>query len=397
MNISITFTNTLLFLYALLAQDLSPSLTTPQPLQIPKQVQPRNKNPRPIIPTMEVSVLSNNSKNYVPCPPNSREAVPFDTEIFKGSAILICRTTPEDPHYKGFFSGKRFFELQVQGAFKRLPIGEIVVGGESTNKMDLGIIMRSLCKAVCKFAASIITDLHFSFGDQQTQEDYELPHMSAPLFSTMDKVVVTAKGDVPPVMGVPFVEDPEYRKKRMKFKCTEDARIDLTNTYSFSVASSNLDFCKWTTVNIPMVRPMDLRTIWGDSDLRLVAYEIPRDVVSKYPNKHPQKHVNYVLNIKLCGLDPDKAVEIALDGNDEDYDEDDKDGVMSPDETLSPYLPVPQHQSSSASSSVYLEAHIHHENNNKQGVSSTQDAETTNGGGSEYVSSVEGNKNEGVK
>jgi hypothetical protein len=57
------------------------------------------------------------------------------------------------------------------------------------------------------------------------------------------------------------------------------------------------------------------RTIWGDSDLRLVAYEIPKEVVSKFPNKHPQKLVNYVLNIKLCGLDPNKPVEIALDGN----------------------------------------------------------------------------------
>jgi hypothetical protein len=211
---------------------------------------------------MEVSVLSNNSKNYVPCPPNSREAIPFDTEIFKGLAILICRTEPEDPHYKNFFTGKRFFELQVQGSFKRLPLGEIVVGGESTNKMDLGIIMRSLCKAVCKFGASIIPDLHYSFGDPQNKDDYELPHMSAPLFSTMDKVVVTSKGGVPPVMGIPFIEDPEYRKKRMKFKSTQDAGINLTNIYSFSVASSNLDFCKWTTVGIPMVRPMDLRYIF---------------------------------------------------------------------------------------------------------------------------------------
>jgi hypothetical protein len=43
------------------------------------------------------------------------------------------------------------------------------VGGESTNKMDLGIIMRSLCKAVCKFGASIVPNLHYSFGDDQVR------------------------------------------------------------------------------------------------------------------------------------------------------------------------------------------------------------------------------------
>lgn len=161
------------------------------------------------------------------------------------------------------------FELQVQGQFKRLPIGEIVVGGESTNKMELGLIMRSVCKAVCNFGSSIINDLHFSFGDFQSSLDYQLPHMSAPLFTTMDRVIVTPEKNPVPKMGEPFIEDPEYRKKRMKFKTIEDANIKLNNIYSFSVASSNIDFCKWCTVGIPMVRSMDLRTIWGDSDLRL--------------------------------------------------------------------------------------------------------------------------------
>ena len=150
-----------------------------------------------------------------------------------------------------------------------------MVGGESTNKMELGLIMRSVCKAVCNFGSSIITDLHFSFGDFQSSFDYQLPHMAAPLFTTMDRVIVTPEGSGPvPKMGEPFIEDPEYRKKRMKFKNIDDANIKLNNIYSFSVASSNIDFCKWCTVGIPMVRPMDLHTIWGDSDLRLGNVEI---------------------------------------------------------------------------------------------------------------------------
>lgn len=119
--------------------------------------------------------------------------------------------------------------------------------------------------------------------------------------------MVTPAGSTPPTMGRPFVEDPEFRKKRMKFKSIEEAKISLDNTYSFSVNSSNIDFVAWSTVGIPMVKPMDLRTIWGDSDLRLVTYEIPRNVLQKYPNKHPFKMLNYALNIKIRGVDPLKS------------------------------------------------------------------------------------------
>lgn len=30
-----------------------------------------------------------------------------------------------------------------------------------------------------------------------------------------------------------------------------------------------------------------------------VAYEIPKEVLVKHPNKHPQKYVNYLLNMKV--------------------------------------------------------------------------------------------------
>lgn len=61
------------------------------------------KNLAPIIPTLDCSILSNLSKNYIPCPPNSRKPVPFETEFFKGIALLVVRTKPEDPHCANFF------------------------------------------------------------------------------------------------------------------------------------------------------------------------------------------------------------------------------------------------------------------------------------------------------
>ena len=204
---------------------VTPRITTKKSKDIPK-------NPRPIIRGLEVAVLSNNSKSYVPCPPNSRTPVPFETEIFKGHILLILRTNPPDPHFKQLFEGKkRMFELQVQGKFKRLPMGEIVVGGESSNEMELGMIMRTICKSVCNFAGTFISDLSFSFGDSQKKEDYELPHMSAPLFPTMDKLIVTPDGKTPPTMGQCWDEDPDWRKRRSKFRSTEEGRSHTFQPY----------------------------------------------------------------------------------------------------------------------------------------------------------------------
>lgn len=97
-----------------------------------------------------MSILSNGpKKEYVPCPANSREPTPFETELFKGIALLVVRTKPEDKHFDAFFNRPRkyTFEVQVQGKFKRMPIGEFFCGAEATNKMELGMITRGISKA----------------------------------------------------------------------------------------------------------------------------------------------------------------------------------------------------------------------------------------------------------
>ena len=120
--------------------------TTPTPVTTPlataKKPRDAPKNPRPIIRGLEVSVLSNNSKSYVPCPPNARSPVPFETEIFKGHVLLVLRTDPPDPHFRALFEGnKRMFELQVQGRFKRLP--QVRIGAPDIPKNTLCFVRPS--------------------------------------------------------------------------------------------------------------------------------------------------------------------------------------------------------------------------------------------------------------
>ena len=157
----------------------------------------------------------------------------------------------------------------MQGKFKRMPIGEMFCGAEAMNKMELGIFTRSISKAACNFCATMVKDLHYSFGDAQTQPNYEVPHIVAPLFPTLDKIIVTPAGQEPPLLGSPFVEDLDYRKQRLQFRQIDQANIDLESTYSFSVNTSNLDLQDWTLMGIPMVKPMDLRSFFGESSLAL--------------------------------------------------------------------------------------------------------------------------------
>ena len=118
-----------------------------------------------------------------------------------------------------------------------------------------------------QLAGTVVNDLKYSFGT--TGEDFEVPHVVDPIFPTFDKVLVTPPGATPPQLGIPFVEDLEYRKQRLKYKLTGDANVDLESVYSFSVNTSNLDLLKWNLVNVPLVRPIDLGTFFGNASIQL--------------------------------------------------------------------------------------------------------------------------------
>ncbi len=56
--------------------------------------------------TLRLEILSENSSTFVVASPNSREPIPFETEFFKGHAMLVVRTNPVDPPFQSFFNGK---------------------------------------------------------------------------------------------------------------------------------------------------------------------------------------------------------------------------------------------------------------------------------------------------
>lgn len=202
--------------------------------------------------------------------------------------------------------------------------------------MELGIITRSISKAVCNFAGTMIDDLHYSFGDSPTTHNHQIPHLVAPLFSTMDKIVVTPPGKDPPPLGIPFVEDPIFAVKRLKFKSIKEANIDINNIYSFSVNTANIDLPNWNIIGIPMKKSMDMRTFFGDSSIHLVCYEIPDIVIQNTSgNVHPAEKLNYVFQLKLSPIDAEKVLDLSVDQENEDDDR--EDGIGLTDSNMTNY------------------------------------------------------------
>ena len=72
---------------------------------IPKQIS--------TMPTLEAAILTNNGNNHVIFSPNSKEPIPFETESFIGTAMLVVRTDPIDPLFRAFFEGRRLVYYSI--------------------------------------------------------------------------------------------------------------------------------------------------------------------------------------------------------------------------------------------------------------------------------------------
>ena len=124
------------------------------------------------------------------------------------------------------------------------------MGAEITKKMELGLLSKGLCAGILKLGRTVNAYLHHSFGDNK---DYELPHITGPLWSAIDRLVITPDGMKPPNLGNIIPEDENSRVTRKK-NPDYNIDVDLTHTYTFSFKTSNIDLINWKVSNIPMCR-----------------------------------------------------------------------------------------------------------------------------------------------
>jgi len=205
---------------------------------------------------------------------------------------------------------KRMFEVQVQGRFKKVPEGDIYVGADALFQLELGLLTRTFVKAVLSFLKTLVTNLHYSFGESKAKDGYETAHVVAPLFSTMDKVMFTPNAETPPAMGKPFPDDLEFRKIRLDPARVDSIQISTEGTYSFSLNSNNIDLPGWEVMGVPMLKPMSINLFSGGGPFSLVAYEVPRDPRGKRSEKHSYESIKYILNMQIACIENDGVPDV---------------------------------------------------------------------------------------
>eukprot|EP00981_Chlorochromonas_danica_P002604 scaffold504_cov189-Ochromonas_danica.AAC.39 len=229
-----------------------------------------------ILPTILPSLLRGTGEaegrgGYEVIYPNSAP-ISFSNDLFEGQAVIMVNTASMAEPFHSLFEGdKNTFEVQVQGRFKQNLEGKMLyVGAEITKKMELGLFTKGLCATILNFCRRYNNLLHHSFGDNN---NIELPHITSPLWNTVDRLIITPNGEIPPPLLYRFPETEESRKKRKKDP-NYAVEIDLQAIYSFSLKTAYLDLERWAVVNIPLMSTMNLQTFWADADLRFLAYAI---------------------------------------------------------------------------------------------------------------------------
>lgn len=249
---------------------------------------------RPSFPSLSFQLLQKDDQ-YEPLPLNSREGIPFETELFHGRILLLLRPpgdpAKEDPYWneKIFSKKNRRVIIQVQGKFKQKPQGVVYAGGEITEPMKLGLVAKGLCKALLKLLKSFYDSIYYSFGD-----DEEPAQIVFPAYMFFERFIATKPGDTPPPMGEFFEESAESIRKRKSGKSLGEWNTE--DTYSFSFYSMYLDLPTWSLCNLPFSNNISLRTFWGKSSLRICLYD---RLAPKEEKKHKPEYNNYGLVVQV--------------------------------------------------------------------------------------------------
>ena len=218
--------------------------------------------------------------------------VPFTNENFEGEMLLFVRdpalpTQPSGP-------GKRYWELQVQGRFRRA-VPNFYMGMELSEPIKMSLLLRGISSTFLGFVRSIEQDIHTSFGSSKN-DNTELPHLVTPLFKGVDAVIETVdgSGESPPALGSDIFAGRKYPKS------DRPSAVRLDAIYTFSVFSTFIDIFAWKIKGVPAIGAMDMLGFFKDASLRIVAYTVPQTEGLKKKDKvHLQGEKSYLLCLHL--------------------------------------------------------------------------------------------------
>jgi hypothetical protein len=245
--------------------------------------------------------------------PNSAPVM-VDNECFSGQVMLLIRT-PDVDNISGmepapalsaaqqtsdYLRGRqRRFEFQFRVHFKKVPTGPIFLGCEVEQKVKIGRVTKGLTSVLLAMIRRINSGFHYSWGadaKKTKQEDidndqYEKTHLSFPVEASMDRIVITKPGEVPPTMGQELPETVVSVKRRRKLGA---GSIDwnTTDTYTMCLWSAYVDWIQWRCMNVTGVRPFPLGLVLGTQPIYLSVYEIKDISNEEYKKKRPAHYRN---------------------------------------------------------------------------------------------------------
>jgi hypothetical protein len=209
--------------------------------------------------------------------------VDIDTDFFEGKMLLMFRTPEvdepmlrpsEDPVVTYFRGKQRRFEFQWQLRLKKLPHGDVFLGVEIDEPVQMGMIQRALANAALKFTKKLNTGF-----SAELMPDSGPAYLSFPVGTSMDRLNATKVGDALPTLGGEIPEDPEVMKVRKKGTPIE---WSMDNVYTMALWSAYADWSEWSIMNFPGIRPFSITSMVGVQPVKLTLYsqkEHEREVI----------------------------------------------------------------------------------------------------------------------
>jgi len=241
--------------------------------------------------------------------PNAAKPTRISNEFFDMEMLVIIRTpdvddpkapggTPSNDNMVDYLRGRqRRFEFQYQMRVKKVPPNKsFYFSCELDQAIKMGLIQRAFVGASMAFMKSTNPTFHYSTMGSKFSADgkYEKPHMSFTVEGSLDRLVVTKPGEVPPKLGAEIYEAPDHIKKRKKGGFI---KWNTSDTYTMALWSAYVDFLEWKVINLPGIRPFLLSSVLGDQAMVLSFYMIDND---KANEKHYRKDITEVIKLELC-------------------------------------------------------------------------------------------------
>lgn len=200
------------------------------------------------------------------------------------SGYMLAMISTNDYNVPHFTGRKRKIELQFQIQFKKVPKHPLYIGCELKGSTRISAWQKTLLKTM---AASIERrNKHFLYNLETSEElryedNYDVdddgscdfqpsrgPYMALPFESSVNALVVTKKGDIPPILGEALKQDEHESSKN------GTVEINTSDTYSFALWTANFDLPQWRCTSRSTIQPFSLNTLIGGQPFSLSLYSM---------------------------------------------------------------------------------------------------------------------------